>query len=180
VAKRIALGKEVLGDGLVDDGDFEAVFRVGRRDGAPGNDGNSRRLKILAGDPIEHGVHVFFGCRRVAGEFQTGSPGGVADGRGGRECCGTDAGERGNALDQLLVKGCDLAGLISGELRVEFGNQQVGALEAVVLILQVAEGAQEETVSDQQEQGEHHLRGDQRLGPEVRGFAAATLRRAGA
>src|SRR5271170_3080918 len=39
-AEGVAFGKEVLGDGLIDDGDFETGGGVGGSDGAPGNDGD--------------------------------------------------------------------------------------------------------------------------------------------
>ena len=58
-------------------------------------------------------------------------------------------------------------GQISGELRIEIGEQHMGALESVVLTLKIAKGAEEQACSDKQKQRQHDLGGDQRLGPEA-------------
>ncbi len=45
-----------------------------------------------------------------------------------------------------------LAGFVAGEFGVEVGEQEMGAFEAEVLVLQIAKGAEEEAGADEQKQ----------------------------
>ena len=73
-----------------------------------------------------------------------------------------------------------LARFVACKLCVEFGEQKVGALKAVVLVLKIAQGAKKQSCADQQEQREHDLDGNQRVRPEAGRFAATALRGAAA
>ena len=88
---------------------------------------------------------------------------------------GTDAGNRREAFQQCPMKCGDLVGLVSGESCIGLGEQQMGSFESIILVLQVAQGAQKETGHDQEQEGDHDLRRNQRFGQKVRQFAAAAL-----
>ena len=99
-ANGIAFGKKMLGEGLVDDSNFLAIGRIAVVDGAPRDDGDSSGLEVLAGDAIEHRVHVFFGRGGVARNIDVGGPVAAADGWSGREGDGADAGKCGKPFEQ--------------------------------------------------------------------------------
>jgi len=71
------------------------------------------------------------------------------------------AGNREEPLNQLLVERGDLFRPVSGEMRIEVGDDEMGALKAVVLVLQVEEGAKEEAGSDKQEKRQDDLADDE-------------------
>jgi hypothetical protein len=123
----------VPGNGLIDYSHLLPIGRVAIVDGAPGNDLDSRSLKVLAGDAVELRVHIFFGRWSVARNRDVRGPVASADGRSGRQSDGFDSRKGGKTFKQLLVQTGRLAGLVSGKAGVEFSEKQMRALEAVIL-----------------------------------------------
>ena len=77
----IAFGKEAVGEGLINDGNFLAVDRVLPGDCPAGDDSDSRGFKVLAGNAVEHRDLIFLGRVRVSGEIDIRVPNAVSDRR---------------------------------------------------------------------------------------------------
>lgn len=142
----------MLGDGLIDDGDFETGGGVVGSDGAPGDEGDACGFKVLAGDPVEGRDHVLFWRGSVAAELNGGTPGALTDGWCGGECGGLNAGNRGEPFDEALMESGSLAGFVAGEFGIEVSEQEMSAVEAEVLVLQIAKRAEEEAGTYEQKQ----------------------------
>ena len=106
--------------------------------GAAGDDRNSCRLEVLPRNTVQHRAHVLLRCRRIAGEgeVEVHEPkliGGVAE----------SAAERtpgiAEALEQPLIQSGNLFRFVACQFGSKIGNEQMGALEAKILILKVAQ-----------------------------------------
>ena len=78
-----------------------------------------------------------------------------------------ERGERVETGEDSVVEAVELLGLVSGELGVELDEEDIGAVEAEVLSLQDAEGAEEEASTGEEHEGEHDLRGDEDIGEQA-------------
>ena len=140
----------MLRDGLVDDRHFLSIECVPVVDSAAGNDRDARGFEVGPRDAIEVRIRVLFGYGGIARDDDVRGPVACTDGRRQRECRGLNAGKCGEALEQLLVESGRLIRLVSSQLGIEIGYEQMSALEAVVLIFKIAECAQKETRTHKQ------------------------------
>ena len=70
VADRISFWEEMFCQALIDDHNLKTAGRIRWQNGAAGKDGNADSLEIFAGDAINGRAYVFFGRRRIAGDFE--------------------------------------------------------------------------------------------------------------
>ena len=119
------------------------------------------------------------GAGGVALDGDRRDPVAAIDGGNAGDGCGLDAGESVEAAEDSFVEAVELGGFVAGEFGVEVDEQDVGAIEAEVLVLEVVEGAEEETCSGEEHEGEYDLCGDEDVGEQTAGASAGAGRGAG-